>query len=52
MMVAVRPALMMSGVVLGVALDPSVSGNIVEPLTGRWRSLLDRHIPASQRKRL
>jgi hypothetical protein len=26
-------------------------GNIVEPLTGRWRSLLAMHIPASQRER-
>ena len=28
-----------------------VSGNLVEPLTGRWLSLLDRRIPASQRER-
>jgi 5-methylcytosine-specific restriction endonuclease McrA len=27
-----------------------VSGNVVEPLTGRWRSLLNVHIPASQPK--
>jgi hypothetical protein len=28
-----------------------VSGNVVEPLTGRWRSLLDAHISASPRER-
>jgi hypothetical protein len=28
-----------------------VSGNLVEPLTGRWLSLLDRRIPASLRER-
>jgi hypothetical protein len=27
-----------------------LSGEIVEPLSSRWRSLLDMHIPASQRE--